>query len=354
MTVESLPLPETASAFRATTRPRLRARLGRLAGIAALVAALAALALAHLGTGARPVAPWTVAQALVAFDPDDFDHHVVVTLRLLRCLAGLLAGAALGVCGALIQSVTRNSLGEPHVLGLNAGAALAVVSAITFAPDFAASPSRPFLAALGAAVVFALVLAAASAGRGGPTPLKVTLCGIAFSAFAAALTSAQLILDDQTLATVRLWLAGDLSGLSYGVLWAALPPVALGLGLAILLAGRLNALALGDQVARGLGVPLAATRLAALAAAGLLCGAAVSLAGPVGFVGLVVPHAVRRLAGRDMRLLLPLCALAGAALLLAADLAARTLLAPRELATGAMTALVGVPVFLALAARTRP
>ncbi|QRG06219.1 iron ABC transporter permease [Xanthobacter dioxanivorans] len=351
----------TVAASPAARRPRLRPlRLGRVAGMLGLVALLLALALAHLGVGARPVAPWTVVEALLAFDPDSFDHNVVVSLRLLRCLAGLAAGAALGLCGALVQSVTRNPLGEPHVLGLNAGAALAVVSALTFAPalerilpGLSGPAARPFLAALGAGAVFGLVVATARAGRGGLTPLKVTLCGVAFSAFAAALTSAQLILDDQTLAAVRLWLAGDLSGQSYAALQMALPPLLFGLTLALLLSGRLNALALGEDVARGLGVDLARTRFAALAAAALLCGAAVSLAGPIGFVGLVVPHAVRGMAGRDMRLVLPLSAVAGAALVLAADLAARTLFAPRELATGAMTALVGVPVFLLLAARSR-
>lgn len=340
------------------------ARLARrtrvlLAGLGLLVL-LAALAVAHLGAGARAIPAATVVKALVAFDPDDFDHAVVVELRLLRLLAALLVGAGLGICGALIQSVTRNPLGEPHVLGLNAGAAFAVVTTLTFSqrlgavlPAEALAAARPLVAALGAAGLCALVLAAASAGRGGMTPLKVTLCGVALSAFAASLTSAQLILDDQTLAAVRLWLAGDLAGLSYGALQATVAPALAGMALALALAGRLDALALGDGVARGLGVNVGRTRLAGLAAAGLLSGSAVSLAGPIGFVGLVVPNVVRALGVRDMRVLLPFSAVGGAALVIAADLAARSLLAPRELATGAVTALVGVPVFIALASRRR-
>lgn len=322
---------------------------------------VAGLSVSHLGFGARAIPASTVVRALLAFDADSFDHNVIVELRLLRLLAALAVGAGLGLTGALIQSVTRNPLGEPHVLGLNAGGALAVVSTLTLSPLLggglpasALAAARPLVAGLGATLLCALVLAAASLGRTGLTPLKVTLCGVAFSAFAAALTSAQLLVDDQTLATVRLWLAGDLSGLSYGALWAALPPAAVGLGLALVLARRLDALAMGDQVAAGLGIDVARTRLAALVSAGLLCGAAVSLAGPIGFVGLVVPHAVKALGVRDMRLVLPLSALAGAALLVAADLAARSLFAPRELATGIVTALVGVPVFIALASRRRP
>ena len=344
----------------ATTRPRRR--VARPVLIASgLMLLLVGLAIAHLGFGARAIAPEVVVRALIAFDADSFDHNVIVELRLLRLLAALVVGAGLGLTGALIQSVTRNPLGEPHVLGLNAGAALAVVTTLTLSsflgpllPAPALAAGRPLVAGLGAMLLCAAVLGVAALGRTGMTPLKVTLCGVAFSAFAAALTSAQLLLDDQTLATVRLWLAGDLSGLSYGALWAALPPAIAGLALALVLAGRLDALAMGDQVAAGLGIHVARTRLMALVAAGLLCGAAVSLAGPIGFVGLVVPHAVKALGVRDMRVVLPLSALAGAALLVAADLAARSLFAPRELATGIVTALVGVPVFIALAARRRP
>ena len=354
-------LVPTLPAARTSTPGCSFIRRARPVGAAAvLVTLLGVLVVVHLGAGARPIAPGTVIEALVAFDPDRFDHKVVVELRLLRLLCCLLVGAGLGLTGALLQSITRNPLGEPHVLGLNAGAALAVVSTLTFSPWLrtwlpaeALLAARPLVAALGAAALSGLVIATASAGRSGLSPMKVTLCGVALSAFAASLTSAQLILDDQTLATVRLWLAGDLSGLSYGALQAALVPALIGTGLAFALSGRLDALALGDGVARGLGIHVGRTRLTGLAAAGLLSGAAVSLAGPIGFVGLVVPHAVRSLGARDMRLALPLCAVAGAVLLIAADLAARSLFAPRELATGAVTALVGVPVFIALASRRR-
>ncbi|HCJ1482003.1 TPA: iron ABC transporter permease, partial [Klebsiella pneumoniae] len=191
------------------------------------------------------------------------------------------------------------------------------------------------------------VMALASAGRGGATPLRITLCGVALSGFASAVTAAILILDEQTLLAMRTWLAGDLAGLN----WSTLQTALIGLGVALLIAPRLNVLALGDKVALGLGVNLVQTRLLGLLAIALLCGAAVAVAGPIGFVGLVVPHVVRRLVTEDIRLALPLAAPVGALALVLADIAARTLVAPQELATGAMTALVGAPLFIFIAAR---
>ncbi len=317
-----------------------------------LLALVIMAAIAHLGLGARYIAPPTVVEALIAFDPHNFDHRVIVSLRLLRLVAALFTGGALGVAGALLQSVIRNPLGEPHILGLNAGAALAVVATTALGITVGdAAVSRPLIAACGAALLFSLVMLLCSAGRAGFTPMKVTLCGVALSAFASSITAAILILDEQTLLSMRTWLAGDLAGLS----WAQITPAAMaataGFALAIGLAPALNMLALGDTLARGLGVSLTRIRLLSLLAIALLCGAAVAIAGPVGFVGLVVPHMVRRLAGSDLRVVIPLSALGGAALLLLADIAARTLLSPQELATGVMTALVGAPLFMLLAAR---
>lgn len=317
-----------------------------------LLALVIMAAIAHLGLGARYIAPPTVVQALIAFDPHNFDHRVIISLRLLRLVAAIFTGGALGVAGALLQSVIRNPLGEPHILGLNAGAALAVVATTALGITVGdVAVSRPLIAATGAAILFSLVMLLCSAGRAGFTPMKVTLCGVALSAFASSITAAILILDEQTLLSMRTWLAGDLAGLS----WAQITPAAVaataGFALAIGLAPALNMLALGDTLARGLGVSLARIRLLSLLAIALLCGAAVAIAGPVGFVGLVVPHMVRRLAGSDLRVVIPLSALGGAALLLLADIAARTLLSPQELATGVMTALVGAPLFMLLAAR---
>lgn len=310
---------------------------------------LLAGAVAHLGIGARAIAPQTVVQAFLHFDPRNFDHSIIIRLRLIRLCAAMVTGAALGVAGALLQSVIRNPLGEPHILGLNAGAALAVV--MTSALGLTLPFGRPLIAAAGAAALFLLVMTFSSAGRAGLTPMKVTLCGVAMSAFASSITSAVLILDEQTLLAMRTWLAGDLAGVSIDAVRTAAWAAGAGFMLAVWLSPSLNMLALGDRMAQGLGVSLLKTRLFALLATALLCGAAVSLAGPIGFIGLVVPQLIRRLVSVDLRLMIPLSALCGALVLLVADIAARTLFAPYELATGVVTALAGAPVFILVAAR---
>ncbi|EPK9682828.1 FecCD family ABC transporter permease [Klebsiella pneumoniae] len=330
-----------------SARRRPRPRLALLLLTLLLIAA----SLVHLGLGARWIAPQTVLQALLEYDPRNFEQRIIIDLRLVRLAAALLTGAALGVAG-LLQTVIRNPLGEPHILGLNAGASLAVVATSALGLSFGAFPAgRPLTAACGAGLLFGGVMALASAGRGGATPLRITLCGVALSGFASAVTAAILILDEQTLLAMRTWLAGDLAGLNWSTLQTALVPALIGLGVALLIAPRLNVLALGDKVALGLGVNLVQTRLLGLLAIALLCGAAVAVAGPIGFVGLVVPHVVRRLVTEDIRLALPLAAPVGALALVLADIAARTLVAPQELATGAMTALVGAPLFIFIAAR---
>ena len=306
-------------------------------------------AIAHLGIGARVIAPQTVVQALLHFDPRNFDHNVIVRLRLIRLAAAMVTGAALGVAGVLLQSVIRNPLGEPHILGLNAGAALAVV--LTSALGFILPFGRPLIAAVGAAALFMLVLTFSSSGRTGLTPMKITLCGVAMSAFASSITATVLILDEQTLLAMRTWLAGDLAGLNAEIVRSASWVAAVGVALALWLSPSLNMLALGDQMAQGLGVSLLKTRLLALLAIALLCGAAVSIAGPIGFIGLVVPQLIRRLVSVDLRVMVPLSALCGALVLLLADIAARTLFTPYELATGIMTALVGAPLFILMASR---
>ncbi|WP_458646571.1 FecCD family ABC transporter permease [Klebsiella quasipneumoniae] len=329
-------------------RRRARPRLALLL----LTLLLIAGSLVHLGLGARWIAPQTVLQALLEYNPRNFDQRIIVELRLVRLAAALLTGAALGVAGLLLQTVIRNPLGEPHILGLNAGASLAVVATSALGLSFGAFPAaRPLTAACGAALLFGGVMALATAGRGGATPLRITLCGVALSAFASAVTAAILILDEQTLLAMRTWLAGDLAGLNWSTLRTALVPALIGLGVALFLAPRLNVLALGDKVALGLGVNLVQTRLLGLLA---IC-AALRRGGGGGRADRLrrAGGAARGAPFGDGRYS-PGAALAapvGALVLLLADIAARTLVAPQELATGAMTALVGAPLFIFIAAR---
>lgn len=337
----------------ATQISLLRQRSSRpLWALLAVSVLLCAGAVIHLGLGARAIAPRVVVEALLHYDPRNFEHRIIVSLRLTRLLAALLTGGALGAAGLLLQTIVRNPLGEPHILGLNAGATLAVVACSAAGVSFGEwGISRPLTAACGAALLFGLVMLLSSAGRAGATAMKITLCGVALSAFASAVTASILILDEQTLQAMRTWLAGDLAGISLTTLQVASIPALLGLLLAAFISPRLNILALGDRVASGLGVAVARTRLLGVIAIALLCGAAVSVAGPVGFIGLVVPHAIRRWAGQDIRVGLLLALPTGALLLLLADILARWLLAPQELATGVMTALVGAPVFIVIAVR---
>ena len=321
-------------------------------GLASLLAALLVLIVLSLGVGSKFIPPLTVLDALVANDPRNFDHRVVTSLRLVRMEAGLLAGMALGVAGALLQPIIRNPIAEPGVLGLNAGAALMVVVASTVMGGMVFDGwARPWIAASGAIVLFGLVLGLSSAGHNGPTPLKVTLAGVAMTAFAGALTNALLILDEDTLRSLRNWFAGTLAGKSFDDLLNATPVIVVGMGLAMVIAGPLNALALGEKAAAGLGVKVQQVRLAGLVATALLAGAAVAVAGPIGFVGLVVPHIVRRFAPPDMAAIIPLCALAGACVLLAADIIARVVIAPQEVPAGIVTAGLGAPLFVYLVAR---
>lgn len=330
-----------------------RAAPRRWAGIALLPVLVLTLGLAAalgLGLGARPLTPDALFAALFAYDPQNFDHVALWQFRLPRVLGAALAGSGLALSGMVLQSAIRNPLAEPQLLGLNAGAVLFVTLATSF--GLSTGWGRSLVAASGAFAVFAVVIATSYSGRGGLSPLKVTLCGIVVSAFAGAVTSAVLILDRATMSALRIWLAGDLGGIGWADLRAALPLWAVGVGMALLVAPRLSLIAMGDAIATGLGVPVHRTRLTAMLAAAALCGAAVTLAGPIGFLGLIIPHVLRPFTGAALRLGFVAALPAGAALLIAADTLARSLIAPVELATGVMTGFLGAAVFILLVLRT--
>lgn len=312
---------------------------------AALASAVVLAAMWHVSVGARAVPLAEVWRALTAPDPALFDHAVVRDLRLPRALSAAAVGAALAVAGALMQAVTRNPLAEPGTLGLMAGASSAVVLGIGWF-GLAGSGWIPVFAAAGAVAAAALVWTLAAAVPGGARPLTLILAGAAVSAFLAAFDGAVMLLDEQTFRMLRVWMVGSLSGADLTGLGHALPWGAAGMIAALALSRPLTALALGDDTAQGLGLPVARIRAVALAAVVALTAAAGSVAGLMGFVGLVIPHVVRLFAGADYARIVPMSALAGAAYLTVIDTVARVALAPSEIATGLMTAILGAPVFL--------
>jgi iron complex transport system permease protein len=319
-----------------------------LAGALLLVAAAC---LASFAFGARPVGWDTVVQAWTSYAPDDGDH-AVVRARAPRTAVGLLVGAALGLAGAAMQGVARNPLADPGILGVNAGAALAVVVGI-FVFGVSDLTGYVWFALVGAAAAAVAVYGVASLGREGATPVKLALAGAAVSAGLFSLLNAVLVVSSQTLDSYRFWAVGAVAGRGWEQVGAAAPFLALGTAITLAAGQTLNSLALGDDLARGLGSRVALGRAGAALGVVLLCGAATALAGPIAFVGLVVPHLARTLVGTDYRVVVPLSMLFGAALLLGADVAGRVLRPPGEVPAGLLTALLGAPVFVWLVRRRR-
>ncbi|EFG05075.1 Fe(3+)-siderophore ABC transporter permease (plasmid) [Streptomyces clavuligerus] len=300
--------------------------------------------------GARGIAPGTVWDALFHFDSSSDEQVMVRELRLPRTVIGLLVGAALGLCGALIQAFTRNPLADPGILGVNAGAGFAVTFAVgvlglTDPTEFI------WFALAGAFALTVLVYVLGSLGADRATPVKLTLAGVALTAVFSGLTSALTLKSLKTLDVTRFWDVGSIGGRSLDVLPVALPLIGAGLLLGLFSAHSLNALALGDDSARSLGVRLGATRACVVLAVTLLAGTAVAVAGPIAFIGLMVPHVVRWFTGPDQRWILPLTVLVAPAFLLAADVVGRVVLPSGELRVGLVTALVGAPVLVALVRR---
>ena len=312
--------------------------------------ALAAAILLSLLVGARSVPLSSLGEAITAFDLTVADHAVLQS-RLQRTAAGIAVGASLAVGGAAMQGMTRNPLADPGILGLNAGAAAAVALGV-YILSISQVIEFMVLAFAGAGIATIAVYAIAARGRDGATPVKLALAGAAITAGLSSLVHALVMLDQASLDRMRFWQVGTLGARS--LVDVALVGVFMLAGLVIVLVmtGTLNALALGDDAAVGLGVSVGPARLRLGAAVILLCGAAVALAGPIGFLGLVVPHAVRLLVGGDHRRVVPLCLLGGPVLILVADVIGRVIAPPAEVQVGVMTALVGVPVFITLI-RTR-
>lgn len=315
----------------------------RLLGLAAMLAALACITAASLVIGTRAVSPADIADALAGHD--DTIGAAVVAMRIPRTLLAVLAGAALALSGALLQGMTRNPLADPGIFGVNMGASLAVVIGVAW---FGISASGTYIAVaiIGAGITAVFVYLVGSLGRGGATPLKLTLAGTATSIAFASLVIAIVLPRGDIAGGIRAWQIGGVGGATFGRILPVLPVLVAGLALALIAARRLNAMALGDELAAGLGENVMAGRAIAALAAVLLAGATTAVCGPIGFVGLVVPHVCRLIVGVDHRWLLPFSALGGAVLLLSSDIVGRIAARPGELDVGIVTALVGGPFFI--------
>ncbi len=315
----------------------------RLVWLVVTLVALGLAAAASVAFGVREVG-WADIAAGVAGGTDTV-AEAAVERRVPRTALAMLVGASLGLAGAVMQGVTRNPLADPGILGVTTGAALAVVTGIAFFG--LSSPSAYIWVAIGGAAVAAgFVYTVGSLGRGGATPLKLALAGAATSAACASLISAILLPRIDVMDQFRFWQIGGVGGATAERTGQVLPFLLLGALVCAAAARGLNSLALGDDLARGLGQQVARTRLLAAAGALLLCGAATAVAGPIAFVGLAVPHLCRLLVGIDHRWLLPFSALVGALLLTCADVAGRLVARPEEVDVGIVTALVGAPVFI--------
>jgi ABC-type Fe3+-siderophore transport system permease subunit len=322
----------------------------RLTGLLLLLLLVVVAVGASLAIGTRSIGLGEVWRALLDPSLGTEEAAIVRGLRAPRTAIGLLAGLALGTAGALMQGHTRNPLGDPGLLGVTAGASLAVVLAISVL-GVGTPAGYVWFAFAGALAGTVLVFAIGSVGRGGGTPVTLALAGAALSALLFAVVRTILVSDQQTLDSFRFWVVGSLAGRGADVAWQVAPFVAAGLVLATVNAPALNLLSLGDDVARGLGQRIWPARAVGLAAITLLGGAATAACGPIAFVGLVVPHVVRAVTGPDHRWLIPCSGLLGAALLLGADVVGRVVARPGELQVGIVLALIGAPFFIALVRR---
>ncbi len=322
------------------------------AGLLAAGVALALVVLLGLAVGSRSIPFTTVLDALVHPGGEGNDTSVVIDQRLPRTVIGLAVGAALGIAGALMQGVTRNPIADPGLLGVNAGASLAVVAAITWF-GVATAAGYVWFAFAGAALATALVYSIGSIGRDGATPVRLALVGAAVTAAATSLTTILLLTDIDTLDVYRFWTVGSLVGRDLGTLAVMSPFLVVGALLALGAGRMLNAVSLGDDVAQGLGQDLTRARAATGIAVVLLCGSAVALAGPIVFVGLVVPHIARRVTGPDHRWILAYSVMLGPILLILADVIGRVIARPGEIEAGLVVAFLGAPVMIALVRRAK-
>lgn len=323
----------------------------RFVGLVVVLGLVGGLVLLSVAVGSKDIPLGEVFDGLRARTGEG-DSYVIWSLRIPRTAVGLLVGAALGTAGALIQALTRNPLADPGILGVNSGAALFVALGISL---FGVSSVNGYLwfAFAGALVVTVAVYVIGSAGRGAADPVRLTLTGVALGAVLSGIVTAMTLMDPQAFDQMRGWNAGSLVGRGWDVLLPVVPFFAVGLVLAAVASRSLNAIALGDDRARSMGVGLGRTRVIVVIAVTLLAGGATAVAGPIGFVGLMIPHIARWIVGPDQRWILAYTLLLGPALVVAADVLGRVILRSGEVPVGIVTAFVGAPVLIALVRRKK-
>lgn len=321
----------------------------RIVWTAAALVALVLAALLSLAVGARAIAPSAVLDALVHGGHSD-DAEVIRGLRLPRTLVGLMVGAALALAGTVLQGITRNPIADPGILGISQGASVGVVLAIAFAGIHTLT-GYVWFAFAGAALASVAVYAIASSGRGGATPVKLALGGAAINALLVSVTTAVLTTKASAMDEFRFWQVGSLSGRDTHIVGQIWPFLVIGVLLVLSVARGLDALALGEDVAKGLGQRVPTVRIVGGLGATVLTGVGVAAAGPIAFIGLAVPHIARAVVGSDHRWVLPMAALIGPVMLLVSDTVGRVVFPPSEVPAGVMTALIGVPFLVTLVRR---
>ena len=340
-----------STAIAAITRPNTHIPKHFTTVLIVCLILLGACVLASLVFGSRFVSLHEVIDGLFHPDVDSFAANVV-RKRVTRTVFSLFCGAALGVSGALMQAVTRNPIADPSILGVNTGAALFVVCGIAFL-NISTANQYIWLALAGAAITAIFVYGIGSMGRGGATPIKLVLAGAATSAALSSLVIAIMIPRSYVMDQFRFWQVGSVGSATWGAIATFAPFLVIGVLISFVTAPALNALALGDDAAKGLGVRTGMLRLFAALAGVLLCGAATAMAGPIGFIGLLSIHVIRLVIGPDLRFAIPMSALSGAILLTISDVIGRLVGSPGELEVGVVTAFVGAPILILLAMKAK-
>lgn len=322
-----------------------------LMGLLAAVAALALVLWLSLVVGSKDVDLASLWPAITAYDGSP-EHVIIRDLRLPRTVTGVLVGIALGLSGALIQALTRNPLADPGILGVNAGAGFFVVLGVAL---FGVTTIGEYIwfSFAGAVVATVGVYFIGSRGRGGATPLRLTLAGVALGAVLGGISSGITLLRPAVFDSMRSWSAGTLSNRTWEIFTAVTPFIVVGALIALALARPLNAVAMGDDTAKSLGANITSTRVWTIVSVTLLCGAATAAAGPIGFVGLMIPHVSRWIVGPDQRWILAYTLVLSPVLLLVSDIAGRLVLRPAEMQVGIITAFIGAPVLIWLIRRRK-